>query len=130
MRDKTQTAIKYLKTIYQDLGSITSKKKVNTELKRIHGSGCPIIMLELQLRGYVKPQGNQYLITSKANDYRPFFEKNINKEVVKLLVVSPGHYNTVITLSIDAPFEDKFTQKLNTLIEDFNKQTRKKTSPS
>ena len=87
-------------------------------------------MLELQLRGYVKPQGNQYLITSKANDYRPFFEKNINKEVVKLLVVSPGHYNTVITLSIDAPFEDKFTQKLNTLIEDFNKQTRKKTSPS
>ncbi|MBA7629276.1 hypothetical protein ES703_36774 [subsurface metagenome] len=68
MRAKAVTAVKYLKTLYQDKKRVTTKKQINSELTRSHGSGCPIIMLELQLRGYVKPTKGNYMITAKVQE--------------------------------------------------------------
>ena len=68
MRAKAVTAVKYLKTLYQDNKRVTTKKQINSELIRIHGSGCPIIMLELRVRGYVKPTEGKYMITAKVQE--------------------------------------------------------------
>ena len=67
MRDKTQTAVDLLKTKYADGSRTVTKKTVNDHLTKKHGSGCPIMMLELRLRGYVTSKNNTFYITSKAS---------------------------------------------------------------